>query len=145
MMFGSWGNPDHAECIRIIHRALDAGINFIDTPLEGGWLTGKYRRGADNPLDSARSKTWVGDLGNPKFQRRLDVVEQLIPLAEAKGIPLARFANAWALRHPAVTSVIIGPRTLEQLEDSLGVPDVQITAEEAAAIDRLVPPGTSVL
>ena len=119
--------------------------NIVWSPLEGGWLTGKYRRGAENPLDSARSKTWVGDLGNPKFQRRIDVVEQLLPLAAAKGISLARFANAWALRHPAVTSVIIGPRTMDQLEDSLGAPDVQITAEEAATIDRLVPPGTSVL
>ena len=60
-------------------------------------------------------------------------------------MPLARFANAWALRHPAVTSVIIGPRTMEQLEDSLAVPDVQITDEDAADIDRLVPPGTSAL
>jgi aryl-alcohol dehydrogenase-like predicted oxidoreductase len=58
---------------------------------------------------------------------------------------MAQFANAWALRHPAVTSVIIGPRTMEQLEDSLGVWDVRITAEEAAEIDRLVPPGTSAL
>jgi aryl-alcohol dehydrogenase-like predicted oxidoreductase len=72
-------------------------------------------------------------------------VEELIPLAAAKGISLARFANAWALRNPAVTSVIIGPRTLEQLEDSLGALDVQITAEEAARIDELVPPGTSAL
>jgi len=118
---------------------------IVWSPLEGGWLTGKYRRGTGNPEDSARSKKWVGDIENPKFQRRLDVVEQLLPLAEAKGISLARFANAWALRHPAVTSVIIGPRTLEQLEDSLAAVDVRISEDEAATIDRLVPPGTSVL
>ena len=119
--------------------------NIVWSPLEGGWLTGKYRRGAGNPRDSKRSETWIGDLENPKFQRRLDIVEQLLPLAAAKGISLARFANAWALRHPAVTSVIIGPRTMEQLEDSLGVPDVHLSDEEAAKIDELVPPGTSAL
>ncbi|HEY7215410.1 MAG TPA: aldo/keto reductase, partial [Thermoanaerobaculia bacterium] len=119
--------------------------NIVWSPLEGGWLAAKYRRETGNPQDSKRSVTWIGDLDNPKFQRRLDVVEQLLPLAAAKGIPLARFANAWALRHAAVTSVIIGPRTLEQLEDSLGVADVRITDEEAAKIDELVPPGTSAL
>jgi aryl-alcohol dehydrogenase-like predicted oxidoreductase len=119
--------------------------NIVWSPLEGGWLTGKYRRGGPNPLDSARSQKWIGDIDNPKFQRRLGIVEELIPLAEAKGISLARFANGWALRHPAVTSVIIGPRTMEQLEDSLGAVDVQISDEEAATIDRLVPPGTSAL
>jgi aryl-alcohol dehydrogenase (NADP+) len=119
--------------------------NIVWSPLEGGWLTGKYRRDTGNPLDSARSKKWIGDIDNPKFQRRLDIVEQLLPLAEARGISLARFANAWALRNPAVTSVIIGPRTLEQLEDSLAAVDVVITGDEAATIDRLVPPGTSAL
>lgn len=119
--------------------------NIVWSPLEGGWLTGKYRRNTGNPKDSTRSEKWIGDLENPKFQRRLDIVEQLIPLAESKEISLARFANAWVLRNPAVTSNIIGPRTLEQLEDSLGAVDVQITDEEAARIDELVPPGTSAL
>jgi aryl-alcohol dehydrogenase-like predicted oxidoreductase len=119
--------------------------NIVWSPLEGGWLAGKYRRETGNPRDSKRAETWIGDLANPKFARRLDIVEQLLPLAAAKGVPLARFANAWALRHPAVTSVILGPRTLEQLEDSLGILDVEITDDEAAIIDQLVPPGTSAL
>jgi aryl-alcohol dehydrogenase-like predicted oxidoreductase len=119
--------------------------NIVWSPLEGGWLSGKYRRDADNPKDTQRAEKWIGDLSNPKFEKRLEIVEQLIPLAERKGVSMAQFANAWALRHPAVTSVIIGPRTMEQLEDSLGAWDVRITAEEAAEIDRLVPPGTSAL
>ncbi len=119
--------------------------NIVWSPLEGGWLSGKYRRGGANPLDSNRAEKWIGDLGNPKFQRRLDIVEQLLPIAEAKGISLARLANAWALRHPAVTSVILGPRTQEQLDDSLEAVNVTFTDEEAAAIDRLVEPGTSAL
>jgi len=119
--------------------------NIVWSPLEGGWLSGKYRRDAGNPKDSQRAEKWVGDIENPKFQRRLDIVEKLLPMAEAKGVPLARFANAWALRHPAVTSVIIGPRTMEQLEDSLAAVDVEITDEEARRIDELVPPRTSAL
>lgn len=126
--------------------SLKFGIaNIVWSPLEGGWLSGKYRRGAENPKDSQRAEKWIGDIENPKFQRRLDIVEKLLPLAEAKGVPLARFANAWALRHPAVTSVIIGPRTMEQLEDSLKALDVQITDDDARQIDELVAPGTSAL
>ena len=119
--------------------------NLVWSPLEGGWLTGKYRRGAANPKDSPRAETWVGDTSNPKFERRLEIVERLLPLAAAHGVSLARFANAWVLRNPAVHSAIIGPRTMEQLEDSLGALDVAITPEDEARIDALVPPGTSAL
>ena len=119
--------------------------NIVWSPLEGGWLTGKYRRGAGNPKDSKRAEGWIGDIENPKFQRRLDIVEKLIPHVEARGVSLARFANAWALSNPAVTSVILGPRTMEQLEDSLGVLEVEITQEDREVVNRLVPPGTSAL
>jgi aryl-alcohol dehydrogenase-like predicted oxidoreductase len=119
--------------------------NLVWSPLEGGWLTGKYRRGAANPLDSPRAETWVGDTAKPRFERRLEVVEQLLPLAAARGISLARFATAWVLRNPDVHAAIIGPRTMAQLEDSLGAAEITVTAEEAARIDALVPPGTSAL
>jgi aryl-alcohol dehydrogenase-like predicted oxidoreductase len=119
--------------------------NLVWSPLEGGWLTGKYRRGAANPQDTERARNWIGDVDNPKFQRRLDVVERLLPLAAAHGVPLARFANAWVLRNPDVHSAIIGPRTMEQLDDSLAALSVTITPEAAALIDGLVPPGTSAL
>jgi aryl-alcohol dehydrogenase-like predicted oxidoreductase len=117
--------------------------NLVWSPLEGGWLSGKYRAG--NPGDTQRAQHWIGDLNNPKFDRRKAVVEELARHLEAKGVPLARFANAWALRNPAVTSVILGPRTVEQLEDSLKVLEVEIDDEDAALVDRLVPPGTSAL
>lgn len=119
--------------------------NIVWSPLEGGWLTGKYRKDQQNPEDTTRAEKWVGDLDNPKFRKRLEVVEELVPMAEEKGIPLARFANAWVLRNDDVTSAIIGPRTMEQLEDSLRCLDVEITDEEASRIDELVPPGTTVL
>jgi aryl-alcohol dehydrogenase-like predicted oxidoreductase len=119
--------------------------NIVWSPLEGGWLSGKYRKGGANPQDSARATTWIGDLDNPKFDRRKEAVERLLPLAAEKGVPLARLANAWVLRNPAVTSAILGPRTEEQLADSLQALAVTITDEEAAEIDRIVPPGSSAL
>lgn len=119
--------------------------NMVWSPLEGGWLAGKYRKGQANPLDTPRAKSWVGDLANPKFVRRIDAVEELLKLAEEKGTPLARFALRWTLRHPAVTSTIIGPRTIGQLEDSLASLDVTVTDEDSARVDALVPPGTSAL
>ena len=119
--------------------------NIVWSPLEGGWLTGKYRRGAANPADSHRAANWVGDLDDPKFERRIDTVEELLKIATGKGVPLARLANAWVLRNPAVTSAIIGPRTMEQLEDSLASLEVEISDDEARRIDELVAPGASVL
>lgn len=119
--------------------------NIVWSPLEGGWLTGKYRRDGGNPKDSNRAANWVGEMDNPKFVHRLDVVEQLVPLAEARGVSLARYAQAWVLHNADVTSAIIGPRTMEQLEDTLACVDLELSAEELAKVDEVVPPGTSVL
>jgi aryl-alcohol dehydrogenase-like predicted oxidoreductase len=119
--------------------------NIVWSPLEGGWLTGKYRRGKPNPEDSPRAKTWVGDLDNPKFERRMDVVEKLLAWAESRRTPLAELATAWVLRNPDVTSAIIGPRTSEQLDGSLRALNIAISDAEAAQIDAWVPPATSVL
>jgi aryl-alcohol dehydrogenase-like predicted oxidoreductase len=68
----------------------------------------------------------------------------LTPVAAAKGITLAQFALAWCMHQPGVTSPIIGPRTMAQLEDNLGALGVTISAEDRAAVDRLVPPGRMV-
>lgn len=126
--------------------ALRHGIaNIVWSPLEGGWLTGKYRRGQANPGDTPRARQWVGNLDNAKFARRLDVVEELVALAAEAGMPLAELATAWAGRHPAVTSVIIGPRTPEQLESSLRAAEARLSPEVLARIDQLVPPGQTVL
>lgn len=119
--------------------------NIVWSPLEGGWLAGKYRRGRANPADSPRAAGWVGDLAKPRFARRLDVVEKLLAWADERRTPLAELATAWVLRNPDVTSAIIGPRTMPQLESSLRSMGVAISEDEAARIDALVPPGTTVL
>ena len=69
------------------------------------------------------------------------MVEELTPVAGAKGATLAQFALAWVMQQPGVTSPIIGPRTMEQLVDNLGAFDVEITDEDRALVDSLVPPG----
>jgi aryl-alcohol dehydrogenase-like predicted oxidoreductase len=111
------------------------------SPLAGGWLTGRYRKGQDAP-DSNRARRV--DLSTPENQRKLDVVEQLAQLAEGAGVSMVDLAIAFVLRHPAITSAIIGPRTMEQLESQLGAPDVTLSGETLDQIDEIVPPGTNV-
>ena len=118
--------------------------NIVWSPLEGGWLTGRYRKGEDLP-DTPRTRRWMKDKDDPKFQRRQQVVEDLIPHVEAKGCSLTAFSLAWTMENPAVTSTILGPRTMEQLEGCLEALKVDITEEDKALVDELVPPGTSAL
>ena len=239
MMFGQVGNPDQDDCVRIIHRALEAGINFIDTadvysyseseqivgkalqgrrddvvlatkvngsmgddpnragssrrwiiaevehslrrlrvdhidlyqvqppysivnrgierevlpvcerfgmgalvwsPLAMGVLSGRYRKG--QPTQSPRLH-WV-----PKHltdERTLDVVEELIALADSAGMSIAHMSMAFAVAHPGVTSAIIGPRTMEQLDDLLAGAASTLDDEVPDKIDALVPPGPTLV
>ena len=118
---------------------------LVWSPLEGGFLTGKYRLGAERPQDSPRAQNWVGDTQEPRFVPRLTAVEAFLALAAEKGVELAELALAWTLAHPAVTSTIIGPRTAEQLAGNLRALEVKLTADDLARVDAVVAPGTSVL
>ncbi|MGI5820391.1 MAG: aldo/keto reductase [Armatimonadota bacterium] len=109
-------------------------------PLAYGLLSGKYRKDADMPEIGRWTKTSTEE--SDRFtEAALDVVEELIPLAEARGITLAEFAHAWLLTRPGVTSILIGPRTIEQLRSTLTSCDVELTEEDLARVDELVPPG----
>jgi aryl-alcohol dehydrogenase-like predicted oxidoreductase len=113
------------------------------SPLAGGWLSGRWRRDAEaSPTSSARPPARF-DMSSPANQRKLDVVESLVPLAEEAGITLIELAIAFVIRHPAVTSAIIGPRTLEQLSSQLPAADVTLTDDLLDRIDSLVAPGTT--
>jgi aryl-alcohol dehydrogenase-like predicted oxidoreductase len=116
------------------------------SPLNRGWLAGKYRRGREIDSDSrvGRSDPFIDTPDSPSGQRKLELVEKLIPLAEQIGANLAQFALAWVLTNPVITAPIIGPRVMEQLEDNLGALDVRIPPEILARIDELVPPGKDV-
>ena len=115
------------------------------SPLAGGWLSGKWRKGADD-LASRRSAMIPQryDLSIPANQRKLEAAEALALLAEETGISLIHLALAFVIRHPAVTAAIIGPRTMEHLESQLGAADVQLSDEVLDRIDAIVPPGTNI-
>ena len=72
------------------------------------------------------------------------MVEPLQALADEKGVPLSQLALAWVVQQPGITSPIIGPRTLEQLEDAIKALDIDITADDRKRIDEIIPPGTHV-
>ncbi len=130
----------------LVPMAQTFGIGLIPwSPLAGGMLTGKYRRDEPPPEDSR----WATYNSNPMQRRRwneriFDALEGLEPLAKARGITMSQLALAWVMQQPGITSPIIGPRTMEQLEDNLKAFDVTVTAEDREIIDGLVPPGTHV-
>lgn len=111
---------------------------LVWSPLAMGLLTGRYRK--DRPLpDSARVKHFPKHMSD---ERRLDAVEQLIPVAEAAGLPLIHMAMAFVIAHPGVTSAILGPRTMEHFDDLLAGAGVRLDDGVLDRIDAIVPPGT---
>jgi aryl-alcohol dehydrogenase-like predicted oxidoreductase len=132
-----------------VARRYGMGV-IVYSPLAGGWLTGKYRRGEDPPDGSRmeRSRSMGGRFGprfddsRPEVQRKYEVVEALARVAEKAGVPPAHLALAFTVAHPAVTSAIIGPRTMDQLEDLLAGADVRLAPDVLDAIDEVVAPGT---
>ncbi len=117
------------------------------SPLAGGWLTGKYRKGRKTPAGSrAKRRNWNPD--SPEYQEPLHIVEKLYDILEGHypvGATLSQLALAWLLHQPGVTSPIIGPRTFEHLEDNLGALDIVPSREALDRIDDAVKPGTDVM
>lgn len=143
--------PPYSIFVRDIERAmLPAAIRYrmgviVWSPLAGGWLSGKYRKGQPVPKTGRAER--IPDRFDPEMpenQRKFDLVEEVIPIAEAEGISLTELAIAWTLVHPGVTASIIGPRTPEQLKGLLGTADLKISTETLDKIDALVLPGTTV-
>ena len=132
----------------IVPAAEANGLGLLPwSPLGGGWLTGKYSRD-ERPTGDTR----LGD--NPErgveaydrrsgVQRTWDVVDEVQSVAEARGVPMAQVALAWLVDRPAVTSVILGARTTEQLVDNLGAAGLHLTAEETARLDAASDPGAA--
>jgi aryl-alcohol dehydrogenase-like predicted oxidoreductase len=115
------------------------------SPLAGGWLSGRYRLGAEAPQSQRADRIPARyDLSRPENQRKLEVVDALAGVAEEAGITLIEMALAFVIRHPGVTAAIIGPRTMEHLESQLTGADVQLSDEVLDKIDEIVPPGVNV-
>ncbi|HJX47374.1 MAG TPA: aldo/keto reductase [Gaiellaceae bacterium] len=125
-----------AEVLPVAER-FGMGV-VVYSPLAQGMLTGRVRKGQETDLRLASLRKHLSD------ERRIDAVEQLIPLAEEAGLKLTHIAMAFAIAHPGVTSALIGPRTMEQLEDTLAGAEVTLSDELLDRIDEIVPPGTDV-
>jgi aryl-alcohol dehydrogenase-like predicted oxidoreductase len=132
----------------ILNRGIEAEVlpvaqrygmgTLVWSPLAKGMLTGRIRKGQQTDLHRAAMLTSFSD------QARLDAVEQIIPLADKAGLPMTHLAMAFAIAHPGVTSAIIGPRTMDHLDDLLAGADVTLTDDILDQIDEIVPPGTNV-
>ncbi|MEV4947307.1 aldo/keto reductase [Streptomyces sp. NPDC053755] len=114
------------------------------SPLAGGWLTGRYRKGAEQPHSSRSDRQAERfDIAAPENAAKLEAAEALARLAEEAGLTLVQLALAFVLEHPAITSAIIGPRTFEQLESQLGADAIRLDRDVLDRIDKIVPPGTN--
>jgi aryl-alcohol dehydrogenase-like predicted oxidoreductase len=125
----------------LVPLAVDQGLGIlIWSPLAGGLVSGKYRRNG-SPAEGTRhvSGTW----NEPPVRNReklYDTVDALVDIADGHGVSPAQVALAWLLGRPAVTSVIIGARTDEQLSDNLSAADLTLTADEREALDKVSAP-----
>ena len=113
------------------------------SPLAGGWLSGRWSAKA-TPTSPARQRLVARfDMSLPENQRKLEAVEQLAQIADDAGVSLIELAVAFAINHPAVTSAIIGPRTMEQLDSQLTAAAVTLATPLLDRIDEIVPPGVN--
>jgi aryl-alcohol dehydrogenase-like predicted oxidoreductase len=104
------------------------------SPLAGGLLSGKYSRDGQGPEGSRRA---TFDFPPVDKERAFRIIDAMRPIAQAHGVSVARVALAWLLHKPAVTSVIIGAKTTEQLHDNIGAVDLELTTEQLATLDKV--------
>jgi aryl-alcohol dehydrogenase-like predicted oxidoreductase len=116
------------------------------SPLAGGWLSGRYSKGGASPGDSRRAQMIPSryDMTVPGNQRKLEAAQALGELAEESGMPLIEMALGFVTAHRAVSSAIIGPRTMEHLESQLPALERTLDAGVLDRIDEIVPPGENV-
>jgi len=117
------------------------------SPLAAGWLSGRYRkdRQVSGPGSAARARRARDfDVANPANAAKLDAADALGALADEAGLTLVQMAVAFVVRHPAVTSSIIGPRTMEHLDGYLAADGIELSADVLDRIDEIVPPGVTI-
>jgi aryl-alcohol dehydrogenase-like predicted oxidoreductase len=146
--------PPYSILMRGIERAVlptcaRYGIGVIPwSPLAGGLLTGRYRKGQPTPEGSRLARGFGSQAASERqraaHEQRLEVVESLVKVAADAGVSLTHLAHAFVLEHPAVTSAIIGPRTMEQLDDVLAGSELRLDEATLDAIDEAVRPGTDI-
>ncbi|WP_433216407.1 aldo/keto reductase [Microtetraspora malaysiensis] len=115
---------------------------LVWSPLASGWLSGAIREGRDVTTNRSTFMPQRFDTTTPANQARLDAVEQLAKVADEAGLTMIQLALGFVTAHPAVTSALIGPRTLDHLHSQLAAADTVLSADVLDAIDAIVPPGT---
>ncbi len=131
--------------LEVVPAALDAGIGLLPwSPLAGGWLTGKYKRD-QFPTGATRlgeDPKRGGEAYEPRAaqERTWTVLAALEATAKARGASMAEVALGWLVDRPSVTSVILGARTVQQLEENLKAASVKLSAEEVTALDKASAP-----
>lgn len=129
----------------LVPLALTYGMGLIPwSPLSGGFLTGKYKRGQQRAQGARFEKNneWTD---RHFIDKAFDVVATIEKISHEKGCTPSQVALAWCAQQPGITSPIIGPRTMEQLEDNLGAVDIHITDEDRKSIDVVAPPGREIV
>ena len=115
--------------------AIDQGLGILVwSPIAGGLLSGKYRRGVEAPAGSRH----LGEWSEPPVHdedKLYDTIETLVAIGEGRGVSAAQIALAYIMGKPAVTSLVVGARTEEQLSDNLAAAELTLTADEVAKLD----------
>jgi aryl-alcohol dehydrogenase-like predicted oxidoreductase len=133
----------------VLPTCLRHGMGVLTySPLAGGWLSGKYRKGQEisGPGSAARAQRFPGvyDSTNPANAPKLDAADALGALADEAGLTLIQMAVAFVTRHPAVTSAIIGPRTMQQLDTYLAADGIDLSSDLLDRIDQIVPAAVTI-
>ena len=117
--------------------SIDQGLGILVwSPLAGGLLSGKYRRGQDAPEGTRRFEGWDEPPVHDE-DRLYDTIDAVVAIADSHGVSPAQVSLAYTIAKPAVTSVIVGARTEQQLSDNLAAADVVLTADELARLDAV--------
>ncbi|HSU37256.1 MAG TPA: aldo/keto reductase [Propionibacteriaceae bacterium] len=117
--------------------SLDQGLGILVwSPLAGGLLSGKYRRGVQAPAGSRHLSDWDEPPVNDE-EKLYDTIEVAVEIGKARGVSAAQVSLAWTLARPAVTSLVVGARTAEQLRDNLAAADLKLSPDELARLDQV--------
>ncbi len=120
----------------LLPASIDQGVGvLVWSPLAAGFLAGRQRRGDSPPTNSRRAT--LGDTGHMDTEQGFDIIEALEKIATKREVSIAQVSLNWVLRRPGVTSVLIGARTMEQLEENLDAATWSLTDDEVATLDRV--------
>jgi aryl-alcohol dehydrogenase-like predicted oxidoreductase len=129
----------------VLPTAARHGMGILTySPLAGGWLSGRWDADATPTSPARRRLAARFDMSRPENQRKLEATQALAEVAGDAGVSLLELAIAFVVNHPAVTSAIIGPRTMEQLDGQMPAADVALDAAGLYRIDEIVRPGVNI-